>query len=112
MSGLKFTLTESQVPEVPWSADGTMTWADALRWLVCVMDPLDSRLGFIAGCLSYELKQGALTPKQAAACKRITEAILADFHDGILVCQNQPDNDENDFTGTDAQSPANRKDLH
>lgn len=79
-----FTLNAQQVPQPPESS----FWVDVLRWMVCVMDPADPRLGFIAGCLSHALKAGTLTDRQHEACDRIWAAVAADYQAGILVCQN------------------------
>ena len=84
MSERHFSLNQDQIPDYPTDK----AWTSILRWLVCVMDHHDTRLGFISGCLSYAIKNEGLTPKQAEACNHILEAIRSDFMAGILVCQN------------------------
>ena len=84
MSKEPFSLLAHQVPEYPENAG----WGDVLRWMICVMDPCDQRLAFIAGCLSHFLKFGGLTLKQSKACRKILVRIAEDFNAGILVCQN------------------------
>ena len=87
-----FSLTFDQVPDPP---DGGK-WMDVLRWCICVMDPKDTRLSFIAGCLSYALVNDGLTQKQAAACQSILDRLIDDFGRGILVCQNTEARDDYD----------------
>jgi len=84
MSDIKFHLQSHQVPSPPTST----LWVDLLRWTVCVMDPKDTRLAFIASCLSYAIKNGGLTDAQAEACENIHERVRDAFMDGTLVCQN------------------------
>ena len=79
-----FTLSCDEVPDPPKSA----LWADLLRWMVCVMDPADKRIGFVARCLSSAVKNDGLTEKQAAACSAILSTVCQAWSDGILVCQN------------------------
>lgn len=83
----KFTLTASHVPQEPASRQ----WSDLLRWLVCIMDPDDKRLSFVAGCLSHTLKFGGLSDRQCAACEAILNSVKSDLSEGILLCQNIPD---------------------
>jgi hypothetical protein len=59
-----------------------------LRWMVCVMDPSDARLAFIASCLSHSLRHDGLTKPQSEACNKILARIFDAYRDGILVCQN------------------------
>ena len=82
---LRFSLIDYQVPSPPTH---TREWADVLRWMICVMDPADTRLAFVAGCLSYSLKHGGLSAAQADACNKIYARIISDHKAGILVCQN------------------------
>lgn len=80
----RFTLFCDEVPNPPQSA----LWVDLLRWMICVMDPDDKRLAFVAGCLSHAMRAGGLSEKQSAACQSILGAMCRDWADGILVCQN------------------------
>lgn len=82
----RFTLTDDQVPSPPVSP----LWVDILKWCVCVMDPADERLGFIASCLAYAIKNNGLTERQAAACSAIKKRLIDDWAHGILLCQNTP----------------------
>lgn len=82
----RFTLTSDQVPFITMSE----FWVDVLRWCICVMDPTDTRLGFVAGCLSRAAKDGHLSDRQADACNAILTSLIRDFADGILLCQNTP----------------------
>lgn len=95
MSEPTFSLYAHQVPDRPDS----LVWVDVLRWMVCVMDVHDTRLAFIASCLSYAIKNEGLTPAQARACNRIYERVQEAFFDRVLVCQNtvppQPDKKPN-----------------
>jgi hypothetical protein len=84
VSNFSFSLTMDQVPSLPTIC----TWPDALRWMVCVMDPDDSRFAFIASCLSYSVKNDGLTDKQSAACEKILQRVYAEYNEGILICQN------------------------
>jgi hypothetical protein len=79
-------LEDYQVPLPPYGEDGT-PWTDTLRWLVCVMNPDDRSLHFIASVLSSALKNGGLTERQAAAAKKIEHRIMRDYDAGVLDCQ-------------------------
>ena len=94
-----FTLTCDEVPDPPKSS----LWADLLRWMVCVMDPADKRIAFVAGCLSSAIQKDGLTEKQAAACAAILSTVCQAWSDGILVCQNTmpaPDDEQPPATAT------------
>lgn len=80
----RFTLFCDEVPEPPESG----LWVDLLRWMICVMDPADSRTAFVAGCLSYAAQNDGLSAKQAEACQAILNAVCKAWADGVLVCQN------------------------
>jgi len=80
----RFVLFCDEVPDPPESK----VWVDLLRWMICVMDPDDKRLGFVAGCLSQACQNDGLTTRQAASCQAILETICRAWGDGILVCQN------------------------
>jgi hypothetical protein len=81
----RFTLTASETPDPPEST----LWADLLRWMVCVMDPDDTRLAFVAGCLSHAMRNdNGLSGKQATACQAILDRLCTDWAEGVLVCQN------------------------
>lgn len=80
----RFTLLSNEVPAPPQSA----LWVDLLRWILCVMDPDDTRMAFVAGCLSHAAQNDGLSPKQAAACQAILSNVCKAWADGILICQN------------------------
>lgn len=80
----RFVLFCDEVPEPPKSN----LWVDLLRWMICVMDPDDKRLAFVAGCLSHGLRNDGLSDKQAAACQAILDTICKAWAEGVLVCQN------------------------
>lgn len=80
----RFTLFCDEVPEPPESG----LWVDLLRWVICVMDPSDTRLAFVAGCLAQVARTGGLSQKQADACKAILNSICKAWSEGVLVCQN------------------------
>lgn len=83
-----FTLSCEEVPDPPASSE----WAAVLRWLICVMDPDDAGLPFIAACLSYAIPNDGLTAAQASACQTILTRVLEAWGDDALVCQNtEPD---------------------
>lgn len=82
----RFTLTSDQVPGVTLSD----SWVDVLRWCICIMDPNDTRMAFVAGCLSRAAKGQNLTDRQAEACNAILMSLMRDMAAGILVCQNTP----------------------
>lgn len=83
----RFTLTAEQVP-YPCASE---QWVDILRWCICVMDPADTRIGFVAGCLSHAFKNGGhLTDRQFDACDAIVQSLVEDWAQGVLVCQNTP----------------------
>lgn len=87
----RFTLTCDQVPGVTLSD----SWVDVLRWCICIMDPHDTRMAFVAGCLSRAAKGQNLTDRQAEACNAILMSLMRDMAAGILVCQNTPPDDCN-----------------
>lgn len=89
----RFTLTSNQVPFMTLSED----WTDVLRWCLCVMDPTDTRMSLIAGCLSRTAKGEHLTERQAEACNAIFKSLISDFAAGILVCQNTPPDPREQF---------------
>jgi hypothetical protein len=95
----EFALLSYQVPSPP---EKSREWSDVLRWMICVMDPADTRLSFIAGCLSHALKNGGLTKAQADACNKIYARVIGDFGRGILVCQNK------DPAAQSAENPSKR----
>lgn len=64
--------------------------AAALRWLICVMDDDDQSMGFIAGCLSYAVLNGALTSKQMRGCEKVLDRVREDFAHLQLDCQADP----------------------
>lgn len=80
----RFTLLCDEVPEPPESP----LWVDLLRWVVCVMDPDDRRIGFVAGCLSHACQHDGLSARQASACQAILNSVMKAWADGVLVCQN------------------------
>ena len=80
----RFALYCDEVPDPP----ATTLWVDLLRWAVCVMDPEDKRLTFVAGCLSFATQNEGLTAKQSSACEAILKSLHQDWQNGILVCQN------------------------
>lgn len=80
----RFVLFCDEVPDPPESS----LWIDLLRWMICVMDPDDPRLPFVAGCLSHAAQHGILSEKQATACQGILTALCAAWSEGALICQN------------------------
>ena len=90
MTTPRFTLTASETPDPPEST----LWADLLRWMVCVMDPDDTRLAFVSSCLSHACKAGGLTERQARACQKMLDDVWQAWADGVLICQNTPPADE------------------
>lgn len=72
-----------RVPQPPT----TGLWADALRWIVAVMDADDPDLGFIASLLNHCLNHGGLTERQAKYAEKIKTRIEAHFDAGILAAQ-------------------------
>lgn len=80
----RFALYRDEVPDPPPSS----LWVDLLRWMICVMDPDDRRLSFVAGCLSHAAQTGILSEKQSNACQAILNTICRAWGEGTLVCQN------------------------
>jgi len=80
---LSFQLKSFQVPEYP---EGE-TYADLLRWLICVMDHDDPQFGFVCGCLSYCCKFGGLTSDQAEAIGRVRDRVCSRWEKEQLLCQ-------------------------
>lgn|SRR5690554_2979926 len=89
-----FMLKNYQVPDMPRQIGGT-PWVDILRWMVCVMNPDDRSLHFIASVLSSAIKnEGKLSPKQAEVVEKIFKRVERDFDSEVLDCQlNDPDED-------------------
>ena len=90
--------------DVPSPPDSTL-WDDQLRWCVFVMNKGDPQRHFAASCLSWVLKSGGLTDRQASACAKMLRRVLALYEAGALDCQAEPEAEEV------ADMPA-RKDLH
>lgn len=82
---ITFSLNRDQVPDPHKCIE---SWADALRWLVVVMDYDDKRLPFVASCFKYCLDNGALTAKQSTVCNTILREVISDYSAGVLYCQN------------------------
>lgn len=64
---LAFALSPEQIPSPP----RTESYADWLRWAVCVMEPVNPSLPFIAGVFSHCLSKGGLTGPQAKVASEI-----------------------------------------
>lgn len=62
--------------------------AHVRQWVYLEAHAKGVSLSFVAGCVSYAIKNSGLTAKQGGACSHILQAIWADFQAGILVCQN------------------------
>ena len=63
-------------------------FVDLLHRSICIMDPDDRRIGFIAGCLSYDCQRDGLTSSQASACQAILKTLCKAWAESTLVCQN------------------------
>lgn len=86
-----FMLLDYQVPECPAST----LWSDQLRWLICVMNPDDGSLHYIASVLAYALKNDCLTDRQSKAANKILRRVRLDFAAGVLDCQLNEDVTDN-----------------
>lgn len=75
---------------IPPHHDGlTDDWADALRWILSVMDSDDTSMSFIASCLSYVTKpekDGRLTERQERGCEKVLARLIADYENEQLDC--------------------------
>lgn len=79
-----WSLYDIETPQPPDS----VRWADVLRWLVCVMDPDDKSLSYVASCLSHALQFNGLSDKQHIVCAKISDRVRASYDAGTLLCQN------------------------
>jgi hypothetical protein len=60
------------------------------------MDPLDTRLPFIARCYAVSIESGGLSPDESRTCQAILNTVCKAFSEGILICQNSlpPEEDQ------------------
>lgn len=96
-----YSLAPSQVPAPPASAQ----WVEQLRWCMAVMDSDPDELGFVAGLISYAIKQGGLTEKQAKYAQRLLDRVTEDWEAGKLGFQGGA-------AKRSAKAPANVVRLH
>lgn len=81
---LTFSLHSGQAPDRPEST----LWIDQLRWLICVIDPDDTSLAFIASVFGQALKNaGNLSKRQSDACQKILNRVARAHDEGRLDCQ-------------------------
>ncbi|GGC70768.1 hypothetical protein [Chelatococcus reniformis] len=87
LSSPVYRLRPDQVPDFPEGGK----WGDALRWSLAVMDPGDRDIEFLASLLSYCLKHGGLTEKQAHHATRTITRVRDRWRAGELqFCQSNP----------------------
>ncbi len=88
---------------VPAPPSGTL-WEDHLRWCVFVMNRDDPQRSFAASCLSWAIKSGGLTDRQAAACSNMLRRVTAAYDAAALDCQAEPEPQQ--------EPTPQRKDMH
>lgn len=87
-----FSLCSWGVPNPEEQGDA---WVDRMRWSLAVMNGDDSSMAFVAGCLSYALKNdGYVTDRQSVGLSKVIRRLLDDFNNYQLDCQQ--DDTEND----------------
>lgn len=87
MSHEPFVIEPDQVPRPP----AFKTEVDRLRWLICVADPDDKDLSFVASLLSQALKKGSLSDKQNLYFEHIWKRIHGRYVLNFLRCQGVKD---------------------